>query len=222
MKESSGGVVRTVKCYELGTSDVERRKELVKVVGTINGVKGVFLVDSGATDQFINVDFAKEAGVVAAGATVQIKLADGTVVESAGAAEAIKFALQCKDGGVMEYTSKFEVMQLQGFDAILGLSWMMQAQPQLVWGRVGYPFEVEVKQRGRNGVLRARRLRVERVGDSEEAVASQQAAAVINVEVTKKKEECIEEEEVKEIPRSKEEQAVYDRLVKEFSDVIPS
>src|SRR5436190_4178178 len=55
------------RAEELGSTDAGGKQMLVKVVGEINGVCGRFLVDSGATTEFIDAEFAKKAGLVSRG-----------------------------------------------------------------------------------------------------------------------------------------------------------
>jgi hypothetical protein len=204
---------------------------LVKVVGEINGVVGTFLVDCGATTEFVDAGFAKRAELVEKESGARIRLADGVVSKSLGVADRVKFSLGLekeKQGKGKKYTGRFEITKLSGYDAILGMSWMVQSQPQFLWGR--RPVGVQVLVRTSNGQRRYKVLQtVEGEGSIEEQVSSiskeKGAKAMAEAEdvARMRRKRVREEEEEKEEtrPRSEEEQAVMARLMKEFADVFP-
>lgn len=204
---------------ELGTAAVAGRRELLKVVGWINGQKGVFLLDTGATTEFVDARFAKAAGLQVLRSTAQIKLADGSLVGSAGITSATCFTLRCTDGGAVQYCSQFEVTELAGYDAILGMSWFDQARPQFVWE--GGPVQLEVRGKSSSRTWRKLQL-VPAVG-----IGPQAAAAIEDPkEVTVKRgarEEHIEPEKPAERKRSEPEQRVFERLMKQYGhEVFPA
>ena len=183
-------------------------------------MKGVFLCDTGATTEFISVGFASRAKLALEKSDVRIKLASGAMVEAAGRTGMETFSLQCRDGGAVQYSSAFEVTELSGYDAILGMSWFQQAKPQFVWDDGGVAGAgLVVQQRNANGVKRRRELRVQ------PAVSRKQVEQVSNVTVQRAHtHRNMEEEEMEQVNVSREprEQEVYDRLVAEFADVFPS
>ncbi len=204
---------------ELGNAEGDTRGMLMKVVGRIGGVKGVFMLDTGATTQFISAKFAAAAGLAVHKSRTKIRLADRSVVAAAGRTGTEMFTLQCEDGGVASYACEFEITEAMSYDAILGMSWFEQAKPQFVWehGRSGAG--LEVMQRNRNG------RKVKRVLETS-AVQREQLVANITVvrdqqqqQQNKQKEEEKEEEPM---PRTPQEEEVYQRLTREFADVFPS
>jgi len=205
---------------QLGTAEGARRQELLKVIGVVGGVQGVFLCDTGATTEFMDAAFATKVKLRLSYSDTSVKLADGSLVDAAGVTESISYGLECVDGGMAKYQSQFEVIDLAGYDAILGLSWFHQAKPQFVWD-VGCPIQLAVPTRSANGRRGRRILKTRRAGAECVTKSAQHAvAAAMEVKRTGVVQEEIEPEP--EIPRSAEEQVIYDRLVKEFVDVFPS
>ena len=66
---------------------------LIKVVGTIGGVQAVFLVDSGATTEFVDEEFVRRVMIRKEGSHSRIKLADGSITQSAGVTEGVECTL---------------------------------------------------------------------------------------------------------------------------------
>jgi hypothetical protein len=218
---------------ELTTKEGGGKQWLVKVVGEVQGVKGVFLVDSGATVQFMDKRFAEKVGLKANRSKTRIKLADGVVSRSLGSVNGVQFLVGLKrgrEGRGKKYSSRFELTSLSGYDAILGMSWMKEAKPRFIWDRevVG----IEVATRTVNGRKRFKELQlVEESGSIEEQVSSigkergaesmVEAEGMARMRRAKRRDE---EEEMEQVarPRSAEEQAVVARLMKEFVDVFPA
>ena len=229
----------------LGAAGVKEKKDLiVKVVGEINGVVGTFLIDSGATTEFIDEDFVKKAGLTTRMSGTRIRLADGVVSKSLGVVECVRYSLGLekeKQGKGKRYSDKFEVTKLSGYDAILGMSWMLQAQLRFIWHR--QPIGVEVVTRVKNGRRQYKVLQLASGPGSIEAQVSamsreqvEAAVAELDREATaaagadgeraqvsrvRDAAEEIEKESEQDRPRSVEEQKVFDRLLKEFADVFP-
>jgi hypothetical protein len=230
---------------ELGSAVTQGKTDLiVKVVGEINGVVGTFLIDSGATTEFIDENYVKKAGLTASVSGTRIRLADGVVSKSLGVVNCVRYSLgleKGKQGKGKRYSDKFEVTKLSGYDAILGMSWMLQAQLRFIWTR--RPVGVEVVTRTTNGRRQYKVLQlVSGPGSIEAQVASmsreQVEAAVAELErdatavagageeraqMSRARDtgEEIEKEPDQDRPRSGEEQKVLDRLLKEFADVFP-
>lgn len=197
----------------LGTVEHRAAGQLLRVKGVINGVNGVFLMDTGATTEFIDKDYAKAAGIVALETKTKIKLANGTIVRALGKTRAIQFELRNHTGRVVSYGKQFEITTLDGYDAILGMSWIEEARPKLVWDVGVAGTGIEVQRRDANG--RKQRVRLEIVNREEQQF-------IANMTVNRgKQEEKIEQEEEKEIPRGQQAQGLYERLIKEFDDVFP-
>ena len=188
-------------------------REMLTVKGKLNGRDAVFLLDTGATTEFVDTEFAKAAQLAVTASDATIRLADGEKVGSAGIAGTVQYALQMKGGGETKFNGKFEVTQLGGYDAILGMSWFREARPRFVWDEG--PVQVEIMKRTRNGRKRWKKLIMEwkKVGD---------AAAVI-VKARRSVEAAQEHIEQEVQPaRSEQEQKVYERLVRQFADVFPT
>ena len=209
------------KCESLGTIDGDRRRELIRVRGELGGKSALFLCDTGATTDFMSRAFAETAGVKLLSSNTNIKLADGTIAKSAGVTAMTNYSLGCVSGKGVQYSSQFEVTELDGYDVILGLSWFEQAKPQFVWD-AGCPIQLSVRTAKRDGRRNRRLLRSERANSSPAAASAPVAAMEAKrVGTDRAKEEEIEQE-VEEVKRTPAEQQVYDRLVKAFSDVFPS
>jgi Aspartyl protease len=87
---------------------------MLTVKGKLNGKDAVFLLDTGATTEFVDTEFAKAAQLVVTASDATIRLADGEKVGSAGITGTVQYALQLKGGGETKFNSKFEVTQLGG------------------------------------------------------------------------------------------------------------
>jgi hypothetical protein len=233
----------------LGSVVTQQKTDLiVKVVGKINGVVGTFLIDSGATTEFIDEEYLKKAGLTASGSATRIRLADGVTSKSLGVVNCVRYSLGLEKGGGgagKKYADRFEVTKLSGYDAILGISWMLQSRLRFLYHR--RPLGVAVVTRTVNGIDKYQALQLATgagSGSIESQVASlgreQVEAAVAELERAAAAAESTGEEraritKVREVaeqiekdpkpdqsrPRSVEEQQVCDRLLKEFADVFP-
>ena len=227
----------------------ERNKsqQLIKINGTIMGQKAVFLIDCGATTEFIDEGFAKRGGMQIVPSGTRIKLADGAVSESAGRTMEIGCTLGVKRvGRPITFESGFELTKLSDYDAILGLSWFKAMKPSFKWGTT---VEVRIKRRSKTGKMkwvelqnngigtkdknRGKRERaINSVGKGEEkedellqyqgvVVPKQQKYVTWKVNPDVRKQEEEEKQKVVEEQREPEEEAVVKRLLKEFADVFP-
>lgn len=210
---------------------------LVRVVGRIGGKVGVFLVDSGATTEFIDGEFAAAAGLRRVKSGKRIQLADGKRVKSQGVVQQQRVGLECTNGSESPWWCDFEVTKLSGYDAILGMNWLRQARPRFDWGQ---STQLRLRDRGASGRWVGRKLRTAAPaavvgGGAANAAAATAAAETVagtqqwtppdEVEVLwearrrrRVQEERIEQEQQ---PRSAAEQAVVQRLMAQFSDVFP-
>jgi hypothetical protein len=138
----------------LGSVVTQQKTDLiVKVVGKINGVVGTFLIDSGATTEFIDEEYLKKAGLTASGSATRIRLADGVTSKSLGVVNCVRYSLGLEKGGGgagKKYADRFEVTKLSGYDAILGISWMLQSRLRFLYHR--RPLGVAVVTRTVNGI----------------------------------------------------------------------
>ena len=225
----------------------ERSQQLIRVSGTIMGKKAVFLIDCGATTEFVDEGFAKRGGIQIVPSGTKIKLADGTVSESAGRTMEIGCTLGVKRmGRAITFESGFELTKLSGYDAILGLSWFKAMKPSFKWGAT---VEVRIKRRGRTGKMKWIELQNSEMGTKDKEVEKKEKAISsigreeekevgllqhqgvvipkqqkyvawkVNPDIRKQEEE--ERQKVVEEQREPEEEAVVRRLLKEFDDVFP-
>ena len=227
-KQERRGAVGGRRELQLGTVGEGKRRELIRISGMLGGRRAVFLADTGATTEFVDAKFAAAAGWNVRQSSSRITLANGGVVSSGGITESIRYDLARVTGGAVQYSSQFEVTELSGYDAILGMSWFKEAQPQFVWDG-GRPCQLQVKERSSNGRWQWKVLEAaKRTSDEERAVVSE-AIAVLEVEqlhaLARRSEAKVEESKeaapAVERTRTAEEQAVFDRLMKQFSDVFP-
>jgi len=90
-------------------------------------------LDSGASGQgFIDPAFAARCGLTLLSSDRTIKLANGTVVPATGQVTAA-YALAAADGTAVPLTSTFTATPLEGYDAILGVSWLAEHDPEIGW-----------------------------------------------------------------------------------------
>ena len=103
-----------------------------RLAGRLAGREAVFLVDSGASSEFIDSGFALRARLKLTASRRAIKLADGTLVSAMGLAE-VDCALAAASGGTFDFRSQFYATKLQGYDAILGMTWLARFNPDIDW-----------------------------------------------------------------------------------------
>jgi len=107
------------------------RTTLLKLVGTLEGKTAVFLVDSGATNCYIARDFVEHHQLrTRHKETAQVvRLADGTL--QACGLQVPRAAMHIQDYQDSSWT--LTVLDLQGFDVVLGKSWLDQLGPIVDW-----------------------------------------------------------------------------------------
>ena len=94
--------------------------DLLKVRGYFDKQETTFMIDSGASSEFIDTEFAQRCGLTLTPSDSTIRLADGTVVPASGQTT-IDFTLAAKQGeSLIPCTATFTVTPLKGYDAILG------------------------------------------------------------------------------------------------------
>ena len=107
----------------------------------------MFLLDTGATTNFVDTDFTKAAAVQKTMSEATIRLADGEVVDSAGITDNVLYELTFKGGGTMGSSGQFEVTKLGGYDVILGMPWFRENKPRFVWD--DGPVQMEVRRKAK-------------------------------------------------------------------------
>jgi transposase InsO family protein len=105
---------------------------LFKLRGHFEGQEATALTDSGATSEFIDTKFAGRCGYTLEPSTRTIRLADGSVVAASGQVT-VHYELAAKSGPPIPFTSTFTATPLEGYDVILGMSWLTTHDPLIGW-----------------------------------------------------------------------------------------
>ena len=102
-----------------------RRERTIPVWGSMGdaATKTTFMIDSGASSEFVDTAFAKRCGWKIEPSICTIRLADGTVVPAEGKVT-LSYMLATSGKAAARFTSTFTLTPLLGYDAILGMSWL--------------------------------------------------------------------------------------------------
>ena len=122
---------KSVDEAELGEAEADvSGTQLLTLMGKLNGVPVKFLVDSGASGNFISEHLVNEHGlqVVKSHDKMQVHLADG----STRASNRLVQEAQVTFNEHAEFLD-FRVMKLPKYDAILGKSWLDRWNPDIDW-----------------------------------------------------------------------------------------
>ena len=117
---------------QLSGCDTDPNARLFRLKGTVNGQAAVFLLDSGASSEFIDPAFAARCGLSLTPSDRSVKLADGSVVNAAGQVST-SWGLAADKGAPLPFTSAFTATPLSQYDAILGMSWLAEHNPIVGW-----------------------------------------------------------------------------------------
>ena len=107
---------------------------LLRFAGTLFGRPATFLVDSGATNDFVSTSFVKQHALLLVPNGRTVRAFDGTVSSSAGELRAS--LVLSSDLGLLpdsRVTRPFTAVQLKGEDAILGQPWLRSINPTICW-----------------------------------------------------------------------------------------
>ena len=105
-----------------------RPSSLFKLRGSVGGTAATFLLDSGASTDFIDPAFAQKCGLTLSTSDRTVRLADGTVVAASGSA-ATTCTLASANGAPFTFNSTLTATPLGEYDAILGMSWLSTHDP---------------------------------------------------------------------------------------------
>src|SRR5665647_1454913 len=105
---------------------------LFKLRGHFAGHTATILLDSGASSEFIDPEFARRCGLALTPSSRSVKLADGTLVAARGQVTAA-CELDATKGAPLAFTSTYTVTPLEGYDAILGVTWLASHDPVIGW-----------------------------------------------------------------------------------------
>jgi len=115
-------------------SVVDDTLPLIKVAGHISGRSTIFLIDCGATNNFIDIDFARHHRLPIVPSSKSVRVADGFEAPAEGAVLRTRCTVDREIGtDPFPFASSFEATHLQGYDAILGLPWFNMVKPQFRW-----------------------------------------------------------------------------------------
>ena len=105
---------------------------LFKLRGHMAGTEVTLLIDSGASRDFVDTRLVDKCGMTLQPSNRRIRLADGSVVAAQGEV-AIDCDLRAAKGAPFSFTSTFVATTLEGYDAILGMTWLSQHDPHINW-----------------------------------------------------------------------------------------
>jgi len=122
------GDTGTIENNQLSSS----KTGLLKYDGFIAGVNASILIDCGASNNFINEAFVNRHKIrtepICRNDDSRVKLANGEIIRIQRKSSAV-------DIEVLNYRSstEFIVMKLSGYDAILGMPWLITVNPNIDW-----------------------------------------------------------------------------------------
>ncbi len=109
-----------------------RPARLFKLRGHFAGHEATLLLDSGASSEFIDPDFARRCGLELTPSDRTVKLANGSIVAAAGSTTTT-CCLDAAKGAPVPFSATFTATPLEGYDAILGVSWLEAHDPLVGW-----------------------------------------------------------------------------------------
>lgn len=98
--------------------------------GSVSGQPAVFLIDSGATGNFVNASFVKRHRLATVPLLVSdlVKLADGSTQPAGSSVPSVAISL----GSYKDHVD-LVALPLDGYDVILGMTWLHQHNPSIDW-----------------------------------------------------------------------------------------
>ena len=106
---------------------------LFKLRGYFAGRAATLLIDSGADSDFIDPDFANHCGLDLTPSRRSIKLADGSIVSATGQVTTECDLVPADDGTRIPFEATFTATPLDGYDAILGVTWLERHNVNIEW-----------------------------------------------------------------------------------------
>ena len=99
--------------------------------GTLEGVPATFLIDSGASNTFVSRAFVRrhQLAIHRPDQCLAVRLADGTSKPCSGLLQHATVQI----GSYTDDTLPFTVLDLCGFDVVLGKTWLNKLNPQIDW-----------------------------------------------------------------------------------------
>jgi RNase H-like domain found in reverse transcriptase/Reverse transcriptase (RNA-dependent DNA polymerase)/Aspartyl protease/SET domain len=106
---------------------------LLKLRGYFRNQPATLLIDSGASSEFIDPDFAARCGYSLLPSDRTVKLADGSIVNARGRVTATCLLDATPRPSLVEFTATFTATPLGGYDAILGVTWLANHNVDIGW-----------------------------------------------------------------------------------------
>ena len=108
----------------------ERYHSLIKLQATIKGVTAVVLLDSGASGNFVDQSFVERFNIKSEPLPVanRVTLADGSIHRSNRIARDVSLTIQSYSD-----VEDFVCLSLNGYQAILGMPWLVKHNPTIDW-----------------------------------------------------------------------------------------
>jgi hypothetical protein len=127
-------------------------RRLIKFTGTFNGSPCVFMLDSGATGNFVSNQFVQKHGF----STTSLPRQD-TVTLADGSTQTTGSMMQAAAVRICSYTDRlnFVTLPLTGYDVILGMPWLYHYNPVVDWQLEMLTFVQHCKRFRRKRVLKA-------------------------------------------------------------------
>jgi hypothetical protein len=95
------------------------------IIIIIEGKRGIALIDSGSTDTFLDYTFASKSGYnIISTASKTVKVVGGGQLETSVVTMKTSYFIQGED-----FSSDFKLLQLKGYDVILGCDWIKAHSP---------------------------------------------------------------------------------------------
>ena len=123
---------------------------LLKLAGHIAGHPTIAMVDSGASNEFIDTAYAARCGLTLEPSGRSIRLADGSVVNAAGQ---VTVTLTLEGPGreaAVPFVATFTATALPDYDVVLGLTWLAQYNVQVGWRDRSVTMHLPGDPRGRS------------------------------------------------------------------------
>ena len=115
-----------INTLELVNSVSSKAGKLMKIVGKVNDVDVSFIIDTGATSSIIPKAVALECGIKTSPTQVQIRLANGEVINAYGMTETVAVEFDNKKTYI-----EFVVIEKNANTALLGQDWLLKSNAVL-------------------------------------------------------------------------------------------
>ena len=120
----------TGQCCHLSLQAVSggETTETIRLRAQVGNQIMIMLIDSGSSHSFLNTEFAHRAqcNIIAAPAA-QVKLANGSLVSCNQQVQQLSWLTQGHT-----FTTDMRVLELGGYDAVLGMEWLQSYSPMMV------------------------------------------------------------------------------------------